>query len=67
MKERTNEIKDDVDEGYEEHHVAKLVIGEIGDLDSGSDSWLAMTVLIESAEHHIDEEKGTLSVGEGLH
>lgn len=40
--------------------MAKLQIGEIGDLDSGSDSWLAMTVLIESVEHHIDEEEEEL-------
>ena len=61
VKERTSGIKDDVDEGYEEHHVAKLLIGEIGDLTAGSDSWVAkMTVLIESAEHHVDEEEEEL-------
>jgi hemerythrin-like domain-containing protein len=61
VKKRTGEIKDDVDEGYEEHHVAKVLIGEIEDLEPGSDSWVAkMTVLIESVEHHIDEEEDEL-------
>ena len=61
VKKRTGEIKDDVDEGYEEHHVAKVLIGEIGDLKAGSDSWVAkMKVLIESVEHHVDEEEEEL-------
>ena len=61
VKKRTNEIKDDVDEGYEEHHVAKVLIGEIQDLKPGSDQWVAkMTVLIESVEHHVDEEEDEL-------
>ena len=61
VKKRTNEIKDDVDEGYEEHHVAKVLIGEIQDLKPGSDPWVAkMTVLIESVEHHVDEEEDEL-------
>jgi hemerythrin superfamily protein len=61
VRKRSGEIKDDVDEGYEEHHVAKVLIDEIGHLDSGSDPWVAkMTVLIESVEHHIDEEEDEL-------
>ena len=61
VKKRSGEIKVDVDEGYEEHHVAKVLIDEIGHLDSGSDTWVAkMTVLIESVEHHIDEEEDEL-------
>jgi hemerythrin-like domain-containing protein len=61
VKKRTSEIKDDVEEGYEEHHVAKVLIDEIGDLKAGSDTWVAkMTVLIESVEHHVDEEEDEL-------
>jgi hemerythrin superfamily protein len=61
VKKRTSEIKGDVDEGYEEHHVAKVLINEIGQLNAGSDQWVAkMTVLIESVEHHIDEEEEEL-------
>jgi hemerythrin superfamily protein len=61
VKERSDEISDDVGEGYEEHHVAKMLIGEIGDLKPGSDKWEAkLTVLIESVEHHVDEEEREL-------
>ena len=50
-----------MDEGYEEHHVAKMLIGELESIEPGSDTWLAkMTVLIESVEHHVDEEEEEL-------
>jgi hemerythrin superfamily protein len=61
VKDRSEEIGDDVDEGYQEHHVAQVLIGEIEALDPGSDQWVAkMTVLIESVEHHVDEEEEEL-------
>jgi hemerythrin superfamily protein len=61
VKDRSEEIGGDVDEGYEEHHVAKLLIQEIDALEPGSDTWLAkMTVLIESVEHHVEEEEEEL-------
>jgi hemerythrin superfamily protein len=61
VKDRSEEIGEDVDEGYEEHHVAKMLIGELRSIASGSDTWLAkMTVLIESVEHHVDEEEEEL-------
>jgi hemerythrin superfamily protein len=51
-------IGDSVDEGLEEHHVAKTLIGELGPLKAGSDQWVAkMKVLIEAVEHHADEEE----------
>jgi hemerythrin superfamily protein len=61
VKDRSEEIGEDVDEGYEEHHVAKMLIGELESTEPGSDRWLAkMTVLIESVEHHVDEEEDEL-------
>jgi hemerythrin-like domain-containing protein len=58
VKVRSEEIGGDIDEGYEEHHVAKFLIGELENLEPGSDPWIAkMTVLIESVEHHVDEEE----------
>jgi hemerythrin superfamily protein len=61
VKDRSQEIGEDVDEGYEEHHVAKLLISELKSIEPGSDTWLAkMTVLIESVEHHVDEEEEEL-------
>ena len=51
-------IGDVVDEGLEEHHVAKTLIGELQPLEAGSDQWVAkMKVLIESVEHHAEEEE----------
>jgi hemerythrin-like domain-containing protein len=60
-KKKTEDISDDIEEGFEEHHVAKVLIDEIEGLDEGSDSWVAkMTVLIENVEHHVDEEEDEL-------
>ena len=52
------ELKDTVDEGIEEHHVAKVLIEEIKTLTPEDDAWAAkMKVLIESVEHHAGEEE----------
>jgi hemerythrin superfamily protein len=61
VHELTDDVSGDVDEGVEEHHVAKMLIEEIERLSPGSDAWVAkMTVLIESVEHHVDEEEKEL-------
>ncbi|MDP1803795.1 MAG: hemerythrin domain-containing protein, partial [Acidimicrobiales bacterium] len=58
IKGASEEIKDTVDEGVEEHHVAKTLIEEIKDLTPEDDAWAAkMKVLIESVEHHAEEEE----------
>ena len=50
-----------VDEGVEEHHVAKVLIEELGSLEPGTDQWKAkMTVLIENVEHHAEEEESEM-------
>jgi len=52
------ELKDTVDEGIEEHHVAKVLMEEIKTLSPEDDAWAAkMKVLIESVEHHAGEEE----------
>jgi hemerythrin superfamily protein len=54
----SEDLADVVDEGVEEHHVAKVLIEELGEVESGSDQWKAkMTVLIENVEHHAEEEE----------
>src|SRR3546814_9706810 len=46
------------DEGEQEHHVAKVLMGELGEVEPASDVWVAkMMVLIENIEHHADEEE----------
>jgi len=58
IKDASEDIKDTVDEGFEEHHVAKSLIEELGGVEVGSDQWTAkVKVLIESVEHHADEEE----------
>jgi hemerythrin superfamily protein len=61
VKGRSEAIHEEVGEGREEHHVAKLLISEIEELKPRSDTWQAkLTVLIESVEHHVDEEEDEL-------
>lgn len=58
VKTGDEELKDVVDEGIEEHHVAKTLIEEIKVLSPEDDAWAAkMKVLIESVEHHAEEEE----------
>ena len=57
-RELSDEIKATVDEGFEEHHVAKVLIDELATLDPSDEAWAAkMTVLIENVEHHAEEEE----------
>ena len=55
------ELGEVIDEGLEEHHVAKTLIAEAEGLDVGSREWNAkIAVLIESVEHHAGEEESDL-------
>jgi hemerythrin superfamily protein len=54
----SGEVGEVVDEGIEEHHVAKMLMGEVQGLDPGADEWVAkMSVLMENVEHHAEEEE----------
>lgn len=61
---RENATKEGVEivlEGYEEHHVANLLIDELKALDTEDESYDAkFKVLTENVEHHIDEEEEEL-------
>ncbi len=58
VKEASEEIKDVVDEGVEEHHVADTLMSEVKTLTAEDDAFAAkMKVLIESVEHHAEEEE----------
>ena len=58
---RHEEAKDIVMEGYEEHHVADVLLDELMDTKAESDVWKAkLKVLKESLEHHIEEEEGEM-------
>ena len=55
------EAEELVGEGVEEHHVVKVLMGEIDQLDPSEDTWSSkMTVLIENVEHHAQEEEEEL-------
>ena len=57
----TEEVGEVVDEGLEEHHVVRLLMEEIAQLEPSDDQWKAkMTVLVESVEHHAGEEESEL-------
>ncbi len=52
------EIAEVVDEGVEEHHVVKVLLDEIAELDPRTDEWTAkLAVVIENVEHHAGEEE----------
>ena len=57
----SDEIHDLVVEGLEEHQVAKELIAEARDTDPSNEHWAAkVKVLIESVEHHVEEEEGEM-------
>jgi iron-sulfur cluster repair protein YtfE (RIC family) len=52
------DAQEQIDEAYEEHHVVKLVLAELPQLDPEDDRFAAkMTVLSELIEHHVKEEE----------
>jgi hemerythrin superfamily protein len=51
----------DVNEAYEEHHVAKVLIAELEDMTPDDEMYEAKAiVLMEMVEHHVEEEEGEL-------
>ncbi len=56
-------LKDIVLEGYQEHHVADLVVSELMETDVADETWAAkLKVLKENIEHHIEEEETDMFV-----
>ena len=55
------EARDIVLEGYEEHHVADVIVRELHQVATDDEQWGAkFKVLKESIEHHIKEEEGEM-------
>jgi hemerythrin-like domain-containing protein len=53
--------KDIVLEGYEEHGVVDILMGELTDLPYDDETWGPKAkVMIENIEHHIQEEEGEM-------
>ena len=52
------QLKDIVLEGYQEHHVVDVILGELRNLSPSDETWPAKAkVMHESLEHHIEEEE----------
>jgi hemerythrin superfamily protein len=52
------ELKDDVLESYEEHHVADVLCHELSAMAADDERFTAKTtVLIENVRHHVEEEE----------
>ena len=48
-------------EGFEEHHVADLIVKELHEVATNDEAWGAkFKVLKENIEHHIEEEEGNM-------
>ena len=59
--QRHPEARDIVLEGFEEHHVADIIVKELHDVATDNEQWAAkFKVLKESIEHHIKEEEGPM-------
>nr|WP_019873764.1 hemerythrin domain-containing protein [Sporichthya polymorpha] len=60
VREMVPDIESDILESYEEHHVADLLCAELAEMSPDDERYSAkVTVLIESVEHHIDEEESS--------
>ena len=58
VRKRVPDLEDDIDESYEEHHVADVLVMELVPLSPDAERFDAkVTVLIENVEHHIEEEE----------
>jgi len=50
-------------EGYEEHHVVKILLGELAAMPVDTEQWTAkLKVLKENVEHHVEEEEDEMFV-----
>jgi hemerythrin superfamily protein len=60
-KARSEHVKDEVREGYEEHKQIKTLLGEIASITPADESYdMKMKVLKEDVEHHVKDEEGEM-------
>lgn len=56
-----DKLRETVNEAYEEHHMAKILLQEIAQTSPEDEAWAAkLSVLKEMVEHHIEEEEKEL-------
>ena len=57
----SDDIRETIEEGVQEHHVVKVLMEEITQLTPDQPEWAAkLAVLIENVEHHAEEEETEL-------
>lgn len=55
------ETREIVLEGFEEHHVVKMLLKELEAMPVDTEQWAAkLKVLQENVEHHVEEEEGEM-------
>ena len=55
------ETREIVLEGFEEHHVIKILLKELDEVPVDTEQWTAkLKVLKENVEHHVEEEEGEM-------
>jgi hemerythrin superfamily protein len=60
-KARSEHVKDEVREGYEEHKQIKTLLGEIASIMPADESYdMKIKVLKEDVEHHVKDEEGEM-------
>jgi hemerythrin superfamily protein len=61
VRGESEEISETIFEGVEEHHVAKVLVQELAECEPDGEEWEAkVKVLIESVEHHMEEEESEM-------
>ena len=61
---RAAETREVVLEGFEEHHVIKMLLKELEAIPVDTEQWTAkIKVLQENVEHHVEEEEGEMFTG----
>ncbi len=59
--QKEEEVRKDVLEGIEEHHVAEVVLKEMDKMNKSEEQWSAkLSVLKELVDHHIEEEESKI-------
>jgi hemerythrin superfamily protein len=57
-KARSEHVKDEVREGYEEHKQIKALLAQIADITPADETWdMKVKVLKEDVEHHVKDEE----------
>jgi len=58
---QSDELRSEILEDYEEHHLINVLLGEMSDLAVSDERWEAkLEVLRETLEHHIEDEEAEL-------